>query len=201
MNKIKWIFVDLDGTLVDSLNFMYQAYLEFLEAQGCVGNKKEFNQLNGPSIKEIVVSLKEKYDLNDDLDILYRKYEDKVSFFYKHNIAPIEKRISFLYSLKKQNYKLALVTSSTKKIVDIFILKNNLQNLFSMIITSDDVVNSKPHPDIYKLCLQKTMAKTNEVIALEDSDHGIDSATKAGLRCIKIINDQSFEQLHSSLVS
>ena len=61
MNNIRWIFFDLDGTLVNNISLMYTAYLNFLSEYGFSGNKKEFAKLNGPSLKEIIVILKKNY--------------------------------------------------------------------------------------------------------------------------------------------
>ena len=63
MNKIDWLFLDFDGTLVDNLDLMYKIYINFLKRFGKEGNKDEFDKLNGPNLNEIVDYLEKKYNL------------------------------------------------------------------------------------------------------------------------------------------
>ena len=59
----KYIFVDFDGTLIDSIENLYIAYRQLLKLYKIEGNRNEFNDLNGPSTFEIVEILKLKYHL------------------------------------------------------------------------------------------------------------------------------------------
>ena len=77
MSKIKWIFFDLDGTLVNNLPALYRAYLDFLIDYGIKGNKREFEKLNGPSLTEIIDTLKQTYDLKESHNKLFEKYGTK----------------------------------------------------------------------------------------------------------------------------
>ena len=60
MNNFKCIIFDLDGTLIDSIPELYSAYKNFLNKFGYIGNKKEFELLNGPKLDEIISLLKKK---------------------------------------------------------------------------------------------------------------------------------------------
>ena len=64
--KFNWIFFDLDGTLADSIPASYQAHLDFMAKFGIKSNKEEFEELNGPSIPEIITILKTRYKLAGD---------------------------------------------------------------------------------------------------------------------------------------
>jgi len=90
MNKFEWIFFDLDGTLADSLEIMYDIYIEFLKDYGIKGTAKEFQKLNGPSLKEIIIFLKKKYELKPTIKELLEKYQKMIEgfnsyFFFKKN--------------------------------------------------------------------------------------------------------------------
>ena len=59
--------------------------------------------------------------------------------------------------------------------------------------------NSKPHSDIYKLCLKRSNASKNQVLVIEDSKNGYKSAISAGLKCV-IVNDiNSIKKIISDL--
>jgi HAD superfamily hydrolase (TIGR01509 family) len=196
MKRYDWIFFDLDGTLADSIGKLYDVYIKFLKEFGIDGNKKEFEILNGPSLNEIILILKKKYHLPKTKIDLLDIYEKKLEFTYENSISLIPKRFELLCFLKNNNYNLALVTSLSQKIVLSFLSKNNLKHFFNIIISGDDVKNSKPNPEIYNLCLSKTKSKKDKILVLEDSKNGYESAVAAGLDC-KIIKNKTEKEISS----
>ena len=52
------LFLDLDGTLADSLTALKNVYYSFLAAFGASGNEVEFQRLNGPPLGEIIERLR-----------------------------------------------------------------------------------------------------------------------------------------------
>lgn len=196
MKKYEWVFLDLDGTLVDSIPTLYDVYVKFLQEFGIEGNKTEFELLNGPSLKEIISILKEKYNLPGFEIELLQNYENKIELAYKNSIMLIPKRLDLLHFLKDQNIKLALVTSLSKQITLSFLVKNNLKIFFDVIVSGDDVKNSKPDPEIYTLCIHKTKSNIDTTLVLEDSKNGYASATAAGLQC-EIIKNKTHKEISS----
>ena len=199
MNKIEWIFFDLDGTLVDSLDAMYNAYLEFLKDNKIQGNREEFERLNGPSLKEITAILKKKYRLDQDNKELFESYERKIKKAYQEKIKPFKNSSNLLKTLKRNGFNLALVTSSTRKITRSLIKRNNWEKYFSNIVYGDEVVNSKPHPQIYNICCERTKADKKKILVVEDSKNGFLSAKRAGLKCILINNGKDLLYVKSFL--
>ncbi len=200
LNKYEWIFFDMDGTLADSINQMYGIYQDFLKEHKLHGTLGEFSKLNGPSLKEIVSYLKKRYTLKENMNKLMVQYEKKMIEAYGNKILPRKGSNRLLTTLKKNNYKLALVTSANKKIATEFIKNNNWKKFFSVIVFGDEVKNSKPKPDIYQLCLKKTRADKKRVIVVEDSENGYKSALNAGLNCVMVdSNEKLFEKISKEL--
>jgi len=194
MNKIEWIFFDLDGTLVNNLPALYRAYLDFLIDYGIKGNKREFEKLNGPSLTEIIDTLKQTYDLKESHNKLFEKYEFKIQSAYEKS-KPRKQSTQILKSLKNEGYKTALVTSSSKKLALILIRKFNWTGFFQLYVFGNEIRYSKPHPEIYRLCLQKAKAPKKQTIVVEDSKNGFESARKAGLDCILIDTKKGLSNL------
>ncbi|MEK6646104.1 MAG: HAD hydrolase-like protein, partial [Candidatus Firestonebacteria bacterium] len=87
--KYNWIFFDLDGTLADSIPAMYQVYLDFLNEFNKRGTKEEFEELNGPSLPEIVSILKIRYGLVGDEVSLVDLYKKQILDAYKNIVKPM----------------------------------------------------------------------------------------------------------------
>ena len=166
MKKIEWVALDLDGTIIDSTNHLYNVYKAFLKEFNCRGSRKEFEKLNGPKLVEIISILKKRYNINEKKSNL---------------INPKKNTKKILTFLKQNQYKIGLVTSSNKKNTDLILKKNDLFKYFSIIVYGDDVSRAKPYPDIYKTFLKKINSYGRNVLAVEDSQNGYNSAKNAGI--------------------
>ena len=78
LEKIEWVLVDLDGTLVDSIEDLFHVYLDFLNDFGINGTKNEFESINGPNLKEMIQILKNNHKIKTSKTILYDKYFEKL---------------------------------------------------------------------------------------------------------------------------
>ena len=87
---------------------------------------------------------------------------------------------------KKQEIKLALVSSTSKNNIDsiFFCLRDSLNKKdFDFIGNSKLVKKLKPSAEIYKLALKELKLKPKECIAIEDTQVSLNSAVKAKLKC------------------
>ena len=66
------------------------------------------------------------------------------------------------------------------------ILPKYLRDLFSVIVTGDDVKRGKPHPEPYLKALKKLKLKAKDVVVIENAPFGIDSARRARLMCLAL---------------
>ncbi len=194
-NKFGWIFFDLDGTLADSIPAMYQVYQDFLNGFNKRGTKKEFEELNGPSLSEIVSVLKARYSLLDDESLLADVYMEKISGAYKDIVKPMSGANDVLEVLKDKDCKILLVTSAGKEIAMEFIKQQRWDKYFQDYVFGNEVKKAKPAPDIYELALKKAKASSSSVVIVEDSYNGIQSAKSTGAFVIGLVHNQTKEDL------
>ncbi len=108
---IRGVIIDLDGTLVDSKEALFNHYLEFLKSFGHKGSREEFNTLNRP-LAEVVKYLQTKYHL-PDRDLLYQ-YTAGLP-----KIPPLKEGVkSFFHFARLNDLKLALATSASLDYVE-----------------------------------------------------------------------------------
>lgn len=199
INKIKhkpsWIFFDLDGTLADSLPVMYQVYQDFLADYGVTGSKAEFDELNGPSLKEVVAILKARYFLKGSSEELLSQYQAKIGSLYSQFIKPVEGAAELLNYLCESGYQLMLVTSTTQNVAKTFIHKQGWSDYFKDFVFGDSVLVSKPHPEIYQIALARAKVDSSSVVVVEDSVNGILSACAAGLTVIGLTSNNNHQSL------
>ena len=179
-DKIIFIF-DFDGVIVDTVNSLYDVYLDFLKEFRVKGNKEDFNLLNGPKISEIVSFLKEKYSIKKDEEELVSTYCKNLSLIYEN--AKLNDGVEeILKLLKSKNIKIALASSSKKEEIESVFNRYKLNNYFDFIITGDDIENAKPSPEIYNVVKKKY--PNHEYYIIEDSENGLQAAINAGMKTI-----------------
>lgn len=183
---IRGLLLDMDGTLANSLPAMYQAYLDFLSAFGHQGTPEEFESLNGPSLLEVIETLKDRYRLPMDSIEIFGRYVEKITSSYPKLVEPHDGARELLESAKTRGMKIALVTSADRGTALAFLNAHSLKKYFSLVVTSDDVSRSKPDPAIYQIALDGLGLKSGEAVAVEDSIQGIRAATSALIPTIAI---------------
>ena len=82
----------------------------------------------------------------------------------------------------------AIVSGAFRTEIEPVLAAAELTELFTAVVTADDVVHGKPAPDGYlrALTLLGDLAAA-EVIAFEDTEAGVASAKAAGLRCFAVL--------------
>ena len=193
MNKFKCIVFDLDGTLIDTTYLLLNAYKEFLKKYGCIGTKKEFELLNGPKLDQIIIYLKNTHSLKPSRLKLKREYDEQIKKIYQTKIGLNDGVVHLLNFLKLNGYVIGLATSNSKKNTTSVLMKNNLLDYFSFFVYGDDVLIAKPDPEIYKICIKRSGFQKNEILVIEDSKNGFNSAKNAGLTCKKTIKFKLLE--------
>ena len=92
-------------------------------------------------------------------------------------------------------YTLALTTSSTFKEVKTVVNQLDIEDLFKVIVSSNDVKRGKPDPEPYLLTAEKLAVNCNNCLVIEDSENGVLSAKSAGMKCVAITNTEDSKNL------
>ena len=186
---IKAVLFDLDGLLVNTETLGIKSITKILKDLGVKLNKKEQNEYIGVSDQKFLEDLFKKQRLNYNINDVMKKHFKLYEFLLKNELKQFTGAISLPKKLKKKGFKLAIVSGSTRKQVFIILNKLKIKKLFDAIITCEDNPNkSKPNPEPYLFALRKLRLKPSECIVIEDSESGVKSAKKAGIKVIGVIN-------------
>ena len=93
--------------------------------------------------------------------------------------------MELLQELQSHNISTALVSASPRKIVDA-VLDNLGGSPFPFSISSDDVENTKPHPDAYLLAASRAGVEISHSLIFEDSLTGVSAAKSSGAWLIAV---------------
>lgn len=95
---------------------------------------------------------------------------------------------------RQENIRLAIATTTAFPNVVALLEKYLDLDWFEVIAAGDIVAAKKPAPDIYNYVLDKMKLPAKNFLVLEDSDNGLISARKAGLKTIVTVNNYTTNQ-------
>ncbi len=179
------LLFDFDGLLADTEPAHMRAYDDVFAFLGIKAQSKP-DQWVGRSTKDILEEVIRETGTTIPLDhirsekrkLLHKRLFD--SPLMPHSVEVLQRLRRFA--------TLALVTSSSMAEIDPIMTRHCLHPFFSFRICFDDVTRVKPFPDPYLAALAKTRLAASDVLALEDSQKGVESAKAAGISCIAVPN-------------
>ncbi|MER3410628.1 MAG: HAD family phosphatase, partial [Thermoleophilia bacterium] len=81
---------------------------------------------------------------------------------------------------------LALVSGAFRTEVETVLAASGLADCFRHLVTAEDVVHGKPHPEGYLRAAELLGLAPHDIVAFEDTEAGILSAKSAGLVCLAV---------------
>jgi dTDP-glucose pyrophosphorylase len=91
-------------------------------------------------------------------------------------------------TLVDKGYKLAVCSNSIRKTVLTVLSKLGIIEFFDLILSNEDVENSKPHPEIYWKAISKMNCLPEETLIVEDSPYGLLAASKSKSHILRVAN-------------
>ncbi len=179
------VIFDNDGVLIDSEPMHIEADLQTLSAYGVKWEPWQLTRFIGVKDEDMWRVLREELHLPDSVERLRQKklsYHDTI--FTPERIRPIAGIPELFAALRGSGWKIAVASSSLGTLIGPWLEWMGLRHQLDAMVTGEDVVNSKPHPEPYLLAAARLNLPPAQCVAVEDSPHGIASAKAAGCRCI-----------------
>jgi len=189
---------DLDGVIADSNSFHFAAWQETFAKRGTELTREAFNKLFGSRNDFIIQSILGKGTSETDIEAIIQEKETSFREKAKGNIKPFPGAISLLNTIKKGNFKQALVSSAPRENIGFVTGELDIGEYFDCIVSGHEVAESKPSPQIFLLAAQKLAAAPENCIVIEDSPLGIKAAKTAGMRCLAVANTHSKQDLNEA---
>jgi len=185
LRRVKAIFWDNDGVLVDTERLYFQATQDIMTAAGVPLSEADYLEYflrQGLGAWHLLAA---RGVSEDDIARLRQARNDRYSELLRSDARAIDGVAATLASLHGK-YVMGVVTSSRRDHFDIIHERGDLLRYFDFILTAGDFARTKPHPDPYLMAIERSGADPDECIAVEDSERGLEAATRAGIRCIVI---------------
>lgn len=181
------VIFDMDGTLVSTEPIYFKCYQQAAAPLGLNFTFELFERCIGLSTAEAMPLMMSYFGKKVDIEEIYQGCCRNFEKYMQHNPIPLrpgaKQAVQYFY---QRGMPLGMATSNVYTWVEKILKKNELYDYFSQIVTSDDVSNPKPDPEVYLRCAQKLQADVSQCLAFEDSIAGATAAISAGMRTVVV---------------
>jgi len=197
---IKLIAFDLDGVLVEAKHIHFDALnsaLAEIHNDFVISEQEHLSLFDGLKTNQKLQILTEKRNLPTDKHQQIWDRKQEITLDVISNLQKDDNLISIFKKLKEMGFLLACCSNSIRKSVFVMLTKIGIIEYFDIILSNEDVKNSKPHPEIYWKAMSELSILPEETLIVEDSPHGLLSAYRSNANILRVKNtkDLTFDRL------
>lgn len=186
---IKGIIFDLDGVIVSTDEYHFQAWKSIAVAEGILFDQSINERLRGVSRMEsleiLLEQTKKNYTSAEKSALAERKnnfYRELLQSLSPKDILPgVNKAIQ---RLRQRGIKLAIGSSS--KNTPVILEKIGMKNTFDALADGNQIKHSKPNPEVFLLAASKLGLSPSECLVIEDAEAGVSAALNGGMEVLAV---------------
>ena len=187
-SSIKLIIFDLDGVLVEAKNIHYEALNEALGKKYEIKWNEHLSTYDGLKTVQKLNMLSERKSLPKNRHKEIWNVKQKITVEKLKNLKPCNKLINIMINLSESGYKIVVCSNSIRKTCLTVLSKLGIMEYMDLVISNEDVLNSKPHPEMYWVAISKMECLPEETLIIEDSPYGLLAASRSKSHVLRVKN-------------
>jgi len=201
---IKTIIFDLDGVLVDAKKIHYDALNKSLseeDSKYIVEWSEHLTIYDGLKTNQKLELLNTNKGLPiESFDRVWKK-KQKYTLESLSNLQKSDRLVNCMSKLSDYNYNIVCCSNSIRKTVLTVLSKLGIIEYFDLILSNEDVKNSKPHPEIFWKAISFMGSLPEETLIIEDSPYGLLAANRSFSNVMRVTtpHDVNFENIYNKL--
>jgi HAD superfamily hydrolase (TIGR01509 family) len=179
------LFLDLDGTLVDSEPLHFRSHREFLSSQGITAHDDSFSANIGKGDRQFYEDLIAAHSVKGDAVEWVQQKTALLMQIYRQEGLPGRPGVNELLERALQlGIACVVVTSSTRALCSLSLEVVGLAKRLPCRICHEDTMGHKPDPAPYLLAARRLSVPSERCVVIEDSISGVISGKSAGCSVI-----------------
>ncbi len=198
---IKFIIFDLDGVLVDAKQIHYEALNQALGEQYSIEWNEHLSTYDGLKTTQKLDMLSEKKGLPIDSHRDIWEHKQELTLEKLRALEPNVVLIQTMENLVTEGYKIAVCSNSIRKTVLTVLSKLGIMEFMDLVISNEDVKNSKPHPEMYWKAISMMSCLPEETLIVEDSPYGLLAAARSKSHILRVKNtkETNYNNIYNKL--
>ena len=191
-NHKRAVIWDLDGTLIDSAHYHWEAWQAVMAVENFTLTYDEYVADFGKRNDEIL-----RGRLGADLPgefvarVSLAKEEAYRRLVRTKGLELLPGAGYWLDRLKSEGWLQALGTSAPRGNIDAVFAALGIEKFFDVVMSSEEVKAGKPSPDVFLVAAEKMGVAPEACIVIEDAPAGIEAARRAGMKSIGVLTTHS----------
>ena len=177
---------DLDGLLVNTEELYQDVGAELLRRRGKVFGEDLLDAMMGRPERVSLATMIEWHSLDDTIETLAAETREIFATLLETRLRPMPGAFELVDSLVARGIPRGVATSSGPDFAHDVLGRVGLLDRFAFVLTSADVSNGKPHPEIYRTAAGRLAVSPEEMLVLEDSQAGCRAAVAAGAVAVAV---------------
>jgi pyrophosphatase PpaX len=181
LKEYNYYLFDMDGTLIDTIELIYQSFLHTIKLYGGARIKRQeiISQIGLPLRQQLESCLGKKTDQEfGQIYTAHNEYQKKIASRY---LAVFPHVHSTLSALKARGKKMAVVTSRSRNSLEYYLKIKELMEYFTVLVTPESTAKHKPDPEPVFKALSMFKASARECLFVGDSIWDLQCAGGAGM--------------------
>lgn len=192
----KAFLFDLNGTIIDDMEFHARAWYEILVNQlGANLTWEEVKKEMYGKNEELLIRIfgEDHFSKSQIIEMCFEK-ERGYQKEYTPHLKLIKGLDAFFEKAYQKEFPMAIGSAAIMFNIDFILDGLNLRHYFKALVSADDVIVSKPHPETFTKCADALNAEYENCIVFEDSPKGVEAALKAGMKAVVIKSYHKVEE-------
>jgi HAD superfamily hydrolase (TIGR01509 family) len=182
---------DLDGTLIDSGEYHWQAWRDTLAQENIILARDRFDASFGQRSEAALRNyLAPELPPGEIVRVCLAKAARYRELIGNHGAQLMPGAAQWLNALKAGGWRQALATSAPRIDVEAILSSVTIGGYFEAIVTSEDVERGKPDPAVFLTAAARVKVAPARCIVVEDAPAGLEAARRAGMRSIGLLSSQ-----------
>lgn len=181
------VIFDLDGVLMDSEQLWNQAREELVRSAGGRWRDDATRAMMGMSSTEWAAYMHDELEVPLEPAEISHAVVLRMEDLYRQCLPVLPGAVDAVRAMQTR-WPLGLASSANREIIDLFLELAGLSHAFAATVSSEEVAQGKPAPDVYLAAAERIGVKPERCAAVEDSSSGLRSAAAAGMAVIAVPN-------------
>lgn len=177
------VIFDMDGVLVDSEVYWFQARVAFAADRGKAWTDDDQRAAMGRATTAWAAVMKERMQLHESVEAIIDEMLERMKALYSQRL-PLRAGAVEAVRLAASRTRCGLASGSPTALIQHVMQVSGLDAVFEEIVYGDEIPHGKPAPDIYIEALRRFNARPSHALGVEDSAAGIRALKAAGMMAV-----------------
>jgi beta-phosphoglucomutase-like phosphatase (HAD superfamily) len=181
---IEGLIFDCDGTLADTMPLHWLAWNQITSRHGIHFPEDRFYSLGGVPSRDILKLLRDEQGLGID-PLAVAKEKELAYLELMNQVGPIHQVVTIARE-HHGRLPMAVASGGIRPIIEKVLIHLGIRDMFEALVTSEDVTNQKPAPDIFLEAARRIGVAPELCRAYEDTDLGMTAIRSAGMHAVDV---------------